>query len=409
MKEDKLVWHNEQRKISELIPLERNPFGKINREKKIRLENKINRLGLFEIPTIDLNNDLLTFNKRRHILVALGREDEMIDVRIPNRALTKEERQEVILASNIHEGDWDKLILEEDYSNIDLLELGINLDELDMETKKLFDDTADDVNQEVQMDKGDVIEGDLFEFVGEGISHRLLCGNSTNADHVSKLINGTAPIIMVTDPHYGVDYDPSWRKEAGANSSDRMGVVQNDNRADWLETYSLFTGSIAYVWHGGKHAHTVAKNLEDAGFDIAYQIIWNKQSIVFGRGDYHWKHEPCWYAVKKGSPHNWQGNRTSSTVWDINNLNGATDEDSKQFHSTQKPIECMAIPLKNNSAIGDYCYDPFGGSGTTMVAAHQLRRNCYMMELDLVYCHQIVQRMKKLDPSLKVYKNGEMV
>lgn len=120
-----LTWRTEQRKIKELVPLERNPFGKINREKKKRLENKITRLGVFEIPTIDLNNDLLTFNKRAHILVALGRGEETIDVRVPERPLTEDERKEIILASNVHEGEWDELILKEDFSDIDLGEVGV--------------------------------------------------------------------------------------------------------------------------------------------------------------------------------------------------------------------------------------------------------------------------------------------
>jgi hypothetical protein len=132
-----LTWITEQRKIKELVPLERNPFGKINREKKKRLENKITRLGVFEIPTIDLNNDLLTFNKRAHILVALGRGEETIDVRVPERPLTEDERKEIILASNVHEGEWDELILKEDFSDIDLGEVGVDLSALDADEEEV--------------------------------------------------------------------------------------------------------------------------------------------------------------------------------------------------------------------------------------------------------------------------------
>ncbi len=400
-----LNWHTEQRLIKELIPLERNPFGKINREKKKRLENKINRLGVFEIPTIDLNNELLTFNKRAHILMALGRGEETIDVRVPGRELTKDERREVILASNIHEGEWDGLILEEDYSDINLDEMGLDLEGIDLEVKEIA--PADEpMPPSIESVHTDVVQGDLFEFIGDGIKHRLLCGDSTNADHVARLLEGGAPILMVTDPPYGVKYDPSWRHAAGINNSSRRGEVQNDNRADWRTTYALFPGAVAYVWHGGKHASIVADNLTEAGFEVIAQIIWNKQQMVFSRGDYHWKHEPFWYAVKQGKAHNWQGDRTQTTVWDIKNLVSAQDEDSKQLHGTQKPMDCMGIPIQNNTAKGDSVYDPFGGSGTSMAAAHKLKRNCYMMELDEKYVHLIAARMLKLYPSLKVTRNG---
>lgn len=128
-----LQWRTESRKISELKPLEQNPFHKISARNKARLEEKIRRLGVFEIPTIDLDNSLLTFNKRYHILMSLGRGDEPIDVRVPNRTLTEKERKEVILASNVHEGEWDKLILEELFADIDLDAIGIELNALEVD------------------------------------------------------------------------------------------------------------------------------------------------------------------------------------------------------------------------------------------------------------------------------------
>ena len=133
MENGNLSWHTESRKVSELKPLEKNPFHKINDRNKARLEEKIRRLGIFEIPTIDLDNSLLTFNKRFHILMTLGRGDEQIDVRVPSRALTDTERKEVILASNIHEGEWDKMILEDLFADIDLDALGLNLNELEID------------------------------------------------------------------------------------------------------------------------------------------------------------------------------------------------------------------------------------------------------------------------------------
>lgn len=127
-----LEWRTEQRQVKDLIPLEKNPFGKISEEKKQRLEDKLRRLGVYQIPTIDLNNELLTFNKRRHILMAIGRGEEIIDVRVPNRALTAKERQEVILSDNVHEGEWDRQILEDMFSDIDLDEIGIDLNSIEL-------------------------------------------------------------------------------------------------------------------------------------------------------------------------------------------------------------------------------------------------------------------------------------
>src|SRR6185312_9668425 len=128
--------------------------------------------------------------------------------------------------------------------------------------------------------------------------HRIGCGDSTDPDVVGNVLAGASPDIMVTDPPYGVNYDPAWRHRAGVNNSSRTGKVENDGRADWEAAWTLFRGNIAYVWHGALHAVTVASSLERQGFGIRAQIIWAKERLVIGRGDYHWQHEPCWYAVR---------------------------------------------------------------------------------------------------------------
>jgi len=130
--------------------------------------------------------------------------------------------------------------------------------------------------------------GDIYELNG----HRFTCGSSTDPEVVKKTLAGAKPILMVTDPPYGVKYDPTWRHTAGIINSSRQGKVQNDDIVDWTSAYMLFPGSITYVWHGDRHARQVAENLETCGFDIVCQIIWNKQQMVFSGGDYHWKHEP---------------------------------------------------------------------------------------------------------------------
>ena len=235
--------------------------------------------------------------------------------------------------------------------------------------------------------------GDLWIFGG---LHRLFVGSSTLKDNVEKLMGDSKPFMMVTDPPYGVNYDPKWREDYDPRWTYATGAVSNDHKADWLEAYKLFTGPVAYIWHTGIHAGTVAANLQEAGFVIRSQIIWNKPAFVFGRGAYHWKHEPCWYAVRDGETARWVGDRTQSTIWDIFGMGVAkmsTDSaDTRTDHSTQKPIECMAKPIRNHGSKGDIIYDPFLGSGTTMIAAHREGRICYGCELEPKYADIIIKR-----------------
>lgn len=203
---------------------------------------------------------------------------------------------------------------------------------------------------------------------------------------------------MVTDPPYGVDYDPAWRNSADRSTKIKgrkigataVGRVQNDTRADWREAWAMFEGAVVYVWHAGLHGAIVADSLQSCGFVIRSQIIWNKHVHIIGRGDYHWKHEPCWYAVRKGEPgrFNRKGaeGRTQNTMWDIDH------RASDSGHGTQKPVECMARPIRNNSRPGDAVYDPFLGSGTTMIAAEMERRRCIGIDIDPIYVDVAVLR-----------------
>ena len=193
-------------------------------------------------------------------------------------------------------------------------------------------------------------------------------------------------MVMVTDPPFGVNYDPEWRKRAGVNNSNRMGRVGNDDRSDWREAWALFPGDVAYVWHGALHASTVADSLEARGFKIRNQIIWAKSALVLGRGNYHWQHEPCWYAVR--GPGHWNGDRKQSTRWQIENRN----QDAETIHSTQKPVECMLRPIVNNSHSGEAVYDPFCGSGTTIIACEKESRIALAIELEPAYVDVAVIR-----------------
>lgn len=231
--------------------------------------------------------------------------------------------------------------------------------------------------------------GDLW-LLGE---HRLLCGDSTIAGDVERLLAGAEPRLMVTDPPYGVEYDANWRNEAAAkglisHAAVRVGKVANDNRIDWFDAWSLFPGDVVYCWHADRHASSVQKSLESAGFEIRSQVIWAKSRFAISRGHYHWQHEPCWYGVRIGATAGWVGDRSQTTLWTIE-----LDQNVVGGHSTQKPLECMARPIRNHE--GDV-YDPFIGSGTTLVACEQLGRRCYGMEIEPAYCDVIVQRWERL-------------
>jgi DNA modification methylase len=244
------------------------------------------------------------------------------------------------------------------------------------------------VDAEPQVDRRDELRekwgvkvGDLW-LIGE---HRLLCGDSTKAADVARLLGDRKPVLMVTDPPYGVEYDPMFRAEALGAAVRRAGAVANDDRADWSEAWRLFTGDVLYCWHGMRTATEVGASLIASAFEVRAEIVWVKARVPFGRGHYHAGHESCFYAVRKGKEARWDGPPAESTVWKLD-----IDATADGGHGTQKPIECMARPMRNHDA--PEVYDPFCGSGTSIIAAEQLGRKCYAIEIEPGYVAVILQR-----------------
>jgi DNA modification methylase len=287
--------------------------------------------------------------------------------------------------------DWDaEQLLADLNAGIDLS--GVFMDD---ELERLLAGLRADIND----DGGSVDEAKLLQErwdtklgqVWEVGHHRIMCGDSTNQDCVTALLDGSIPNIMVTDPPYGVEYDANWRNEAASagllsRAKRRTGDVQHDDRVDWSDAYRLFPGNIAYMWSPpGDHIIVTGQSVLNSGFVIRNQIIWRKPHYPISRGHYTYQHEPCWYAVKKGQKASWCGPTNESTVWEI-----ALDKNVEGGHSTQKPLECMARPIRNH--LGDV-YDPFVGSGTTIVAAHQEMRKCYAMDIDPAYVAVTLERL----------------
>jgi DNA modification methylase len=308
---------------------------------------------------------------------------------LPLTGLSEIQQRQLMLADNriaLNAGwDVDMLALElKDLASVgtDLSALGFTKQELAAALRPLKTGLTDE-NEIPEVDEHAVTNpGDVWCL---GV-HRLACGDCTNAESAAALLGDLKPNLMVTDPPYGVNYDPAWRHRAGVNQSRRRGKVRNDTEADWGAAWQLFTGNIAYVWHGALNATTVAESLVRNGFTIRAQIIWAKERLVIGRGDYHWQHEPCWYAVR--SKGDWTGDRKQTTLWSI----ASGGQDQETAHGTQKPVECMRRPMLNNSSPGHVVYDPFLGSGTTLIAAETTGRICVAMELDPRYVDVAIRR-----------------
>jgi DNA modification methylase len=333
------------------------------------------QLGLAEVPVIVLEN--LSELQRRQLVLADNR-----------------------IAAN---AGWDLDMLKLELT--DLKSLGTDLSSLGFDAKEL----AAVLNQG---SPGLVDENEVPEAQEIAVSapdeiwclgpHRLACGDATDAAVVSALLAGCVPQLMVTDPPYGVKYDPEWRHRIGVNKSDKRGKIQNDDQADWSEAWALFPGEIAYVWHGALHATTVAASLAKSGFTIRSQIIWAKERLVMSRGDYHWRHEPCWYAVRKKG--NWTGDRKQTTLWEI----PSGGQDAETRHATQKPVECMRRPMLNNSSPGQAVYEPFSGSGSTLIAAQSSGRVCYGVEIDPIYVDVAIRRWEAFTGELAIREHDGM-
>lgn len=396
-------------KINEVKPNPKNPRvikdGKFQKLVKSIQEfpDMLNKRPLIVFTDVDGKYVVLGGNMRLKALNELKFKE--IPVIIADE-WTEEQKAEFLIKDNVGFGewDWDSLANEWDVEKLD--DWGLDLP-VDLSVAEELE--AEEDNYEIPNEiNTDIVIGDLFE-IGE---HRLLCGDSTDSDQVAKLMNGQKADMVFTDPPYNVAVAGGTRDPRDKKNFDKGPKIENDNmdKKDFKEfllasfnNINIFTksGASIYVAHADKEGTNFRLAFEESGFLLKQCIIWAKQQFVFSRQDYHPQHEPILYGWKEGAAHSFYGERNQSTVWNIDR-----PLRSEKEHPTQKPIALPAKAISNSSKGDDILFEPFCGGGSTMIAAHQLKRKCYGMELDPKYCQVIIDRMKKLDPSLVIKKNG---
>lgn len=308
--------------------------------------------------------------------------------------IDEEEEMAALLADNklaeLAEIDVEKLTeIFKDYEFEDLSLTGYSQDEFD-ELVEVFEEAEllgdpDEVPEEVETR---CKLGDIWQLG----NHRLMCGDSTSKADVEALMDGIKVDLLLTDPPYNVNYEGK-TKDKLTIQNDKM---NNDNFRQFL--CDAFTcadtvmkeGAVFYIWHADSEGYNFRGACFDVGWTVRQCLIWNKNTMVLGRQDYHWKHEPCLYGWKDGASHLWASDRKQTTVIDYNKPQRNGD------HPTMKPVGLFDYQIQNNTKGGDVVLDLFGGSGTTLIACEQNKRIAYLMELDPHYCDVIITRWETL-------------
>lgn len=385
----------EYRSVADLIPYARN--SRTHSDAQVaQIAASIKEFGWTNPVLIDGDKGIIAGHGR--VLAARKLKHKKIPT-IELSHMTEAQRRAYVIADNklAENAGWDTDLLKLEVADLGALDFDLSLLGFDdaalaglLAPPATEGQTDPDAVPEPPADPVSVL-GDVW-VLG---SHRIICGDSTSADTVAALLGKVKPHLMVTDPPYGVEYDASWRGEAkngdgtplSTGKGRAKGKVENDTRADWAEAWALFPGDVAYVWHGERQLVGTADELRRAGFELRNLIVWGKASLVVGRGNYHSQHETCWYAVRKGKTGHWGGDRKQTTLWQIER-----PKKSETGHSTQKPVECMKRPIENNSSPGQAIYEPFSGSGTTIIAGEMMGRCVYAIELNPAYVDVAVKR-----------------
>ena len=382
--------------IRSLVPNDKNP-RKISQGQMDKLKKSILEFpDMLEIRPIIVDETLTVLAGNMRLRALLELEWEQVPyIQVNN--LTEEQKKEFIVKDNLSYGEWEWDSLIADWDQELLLDWGLDIP---TEFKRVAEGEDDDFDIQVPNETS-IVLGDLIE-IGP---HKLLCGDTTIGDDWQKLMDGKLADLVLTDPPYNVAYE---------GGTDEKLTIQNYSMSDedfYKFLYDSFLnmnlvtkkGGSWYVWHADREVINFRKAMIDAGVLVKQGLIWNKNSMVMGRQDYQWKHEPCLYGWKEGASHNWYSDRKQTTILDFDRPQRNAE------HPTMKPIPLFSYQMNNSSKKGDIVIDGFLGSGSSMVAAHQLGRICYGIELDPKYCQVIVDRMKNLDPSLEIKINGVVI
>ena len=410
-----ITWRTEQRRVRDLIPYEKNPRV-ITEEQQKHLTESLQKFNLVEISAITKDNIILAGHMRVKTLALLGRLDDVIDVRVPDRNMSKEEIEEYNVRSNKNTADWDNGMLA-GFDEELLKNIGFSNDEL----SRIYDADVQEDGFDVDAEYAKITEaetklGDMYE-IG---NHRLLCGDSTKHDHVARLMGGSKADMVFTDPPYNVNYNYAKYEAIGRNRKSKFknqGKIFNDNKSSesfqqfiydtFTNIYMYSKPSMAiYCCHATKTQSEFFNAFHDAGFHFSQTIIWLKERMILAMGqDYHRIYEPIMFGWKEGEKHYSNKLMTKEReVWDLDRISFEErldvwyinrDKSSEYEHPTQKPVKLPERAIKKNCPIDGMLFEPFGGSGSTMMACEQLRRKCYSIELDPKYCDVIVKRWER--------------
>lgn len=377
--------------LDELKPYENNPRN--NKDAVKYVKNSIKKFG-FKVPIVIDKDNVIVAGHTRY-LASKELKLETVPCIIADD-LTEKQIKAYRLADNktAEKSEWDFLKLDLELDDLkldfDMSDFGFDfpLDEEKDERKNIEDDDFDTDKEVEKIENPISRRGDIYKLG----NHYLMCGDSTSADDVSKLMNSDKADLVVTDPPYNVAYEG---KTEDALTIENDSMDSDSFRAFLTDAFSRMNevmkeGASFYIWYASREHVNFEIALNQAGFTVRQQLIWNKNQLVMGRQDYHWKHEPCLYGWKDGAPHNWYSDRKQSTVLDFDKPQRNGD------HPTMKPLPLIGYLVQNSSKKNDVVLDLFGGSGSTLIACEELGRSCRMMELDPKYCDVIVKRWETL-------------
>ena len=406
-----LEWHTTQRRVRDLVPLSYNPRI-LTEEGRARLLHSLRKFNLVEIPAINLDDVVLAGHQRLAILLDVGRGDELIDVRAPNRQLTKDELDEYNLTSNIGAGqfDYEAVLANFSHLSLDTIFDAPGLAELASLSALVLPPAEEgEFDPEPPVVPQSVL-GDVYEFHSDGqaLLHRLVCGSSTDSDVVARALGPGVLIDLVnTDPPYNVDYQGK-TKQALKIENDSMG---DGEFYQFLVDYytNCFTfmrpGAPIYVFHADSEGANFRRAFLAAGLKLSQCLIWVKQQFVMGRQDFHWQHEPILYGWKEGAAHTWCSDRKQTTVLKFDRPSRNAD------HPTMKPLDILEYLGECSSMPGAIVFDGFGGSGSVLITSEKNGRQARVVELDPRYVDVHVRRyaqfMRDNQRRFTITRNGE--